>query len=59
MRPAYRQRHLKQQHKSAHIRRNCYFRTYQQTQTNPLAPIAGFIPLQNMMKALDNKKREN
>ena len=56
MRQAYRKRHLKQHHKSTHIRRNCYFRTYQQDISAPLSPIADFVTLDIMMQSLAKRQ---
>ncbi|MGL5047857.1 MAG: hypothetical protein ACRC6S_09985 [Shewanella sp.] len=50
MRQSTRQKHLKQQHKTTHIRRKNYFHSVQQTLISPLAPTSGFSTLAVMLQ---------
>jgi hypothetical protein len=52
MRQSTHQKHLKQHHKTTHIRRKNYFHSAQQNLTSPLAPTSGFSTLAVMMQEL-------
>ncbi|WP_144209786.1 hypothetical protein [Shewanella donghaensis] len=53
MRQANRHRLLKLQHKSAHIRRNYYFRCEQQDTSKPLAKVDEFEKLKALLSKHD------
>lgn len=52
MRQFTRQKHLKQHHKTTHIRRKNYFHSAQQNLISPLALTSGFSTLAVMMQEL-------